>query len=540
MKRLLVGWIVLNMMMIVAPLGMMAQSSFMSYSENKEEGCIEDLDGAGGVRILSKRSDLVVTVNNAPSAKITPKGKRADGYYVYDVVVNRSDTKTPKIEINKRGDIDKIDFVVNTKADFFLAFVVNEVEKPIRCEDQTKANDVITNAKLAELEINSPIEDLQIDCPKELGATITSSKKSTDKSITITTITFPVEQIVSTKKRLSTLQAELNAIDERIKQEFEKPKMTDKQRDELSVSRDEKYAELEKTEEFFARITHIDLFAKGTNRLTIDISEAAPRKKFCWGVLLRTVVVKEHVTDFNAKFSEGARLFSLREYDNARRNFIAAKNAKDAPGDLLPSVMRNIADCDTCILYDRLSRGALTRMKEMRQAGSGNQKEVVRYASAASEFLSVLNKYNPCDFYTERIEKLDKMVEEMPLDVKFTITQWVQSVAGYAEGGRLARVEIWADSGKKMPSYKEFQTDKKFKQMIGNDARYKLLGESNNQGEIEVHLNRKALPNGLFFRPVGYGNRIAIKYMDVKEIMRQSEGDYMKRQFRLKMYVDKK
>ena len=152
----------------------------------------------------------------------------------------------------------------------------------------------------------------------------------------------------------------------------------------------------------------------------------------------------------------------------------------------------------------------------------------------------MLNKYNPCDFYTERIEKLDKMVEEMPLDVKFTITQWVQSVAGYAEGGRLARVEIWADSGKKMPSYKEFQTDKKFKQMIGNDARYKLLGESNNQGEIEVHLNRKALPNGLFFRPVGYGNRIAIKYMDVKEIMRQSEGDYMKRQFRLKMYVDKK
>ena len=501
MKRLLVGWIVLNMMMIVAPLGMMAQSSFMSYSENKEEGCIEDLDGAGGVRILSKRSDLVVTVNNAPSAKITPKGKRADGYYVYDVVVNRSDTKTPKIEINKRGDIDKIDFVVNTKADFFLAFVVNEVEKPIRCEDQTKANDVITNAKLAELEINSPIEDLQIDCPKELGATITSSKKSTDKSITITTITFPVEQIVSTKKRLSTL---------------------------------------EKTEALFARITHIDLFAKGTNRLTIDISEAAPRKKFCWGVLLRTVVVKEHVTDFNAKFSEGARLFSLREYDNARRNFIAAKNAKDAPGDLLPSVMRNIADCDTCILYDRLSRGALTRMKEMRQAGSGNQKEVVRYASAASEFLSVLNKYNSCDFYTERIEKLDSMVEEMPLDVKFTITQWVQSVAGYAEGGRLARVEIWADSGKKMPSYKEFQTDKKFKQMIGNDARYKLLGESNNQGVIEVHLNRKALPNGLFFRPVGYGNRIAIKYMDVKEIMRQSEGDYMKRQFRLKMYVDKK
>lgn len=60
-------------------------------------------------------------------------------------------------------------------------------------------------------------------------------------------------------------------------------------------------------------------------------------------------------------------------------------------------------------------------MKQMRQAGEANQKDVVKYASGALEFLNVLNKYNPCDFYAERIEKLEKLIEDMPLDLKFTI-----------------------------------------------------------------------------------------------------------------------
>ena len=57
-------------------------------------------------------------------------------------------------------------------------------------------------------------------------------------------------------------------------------------------------------------------------------------------------------------------------------------------------------------------------------------------------------------------------------------------------------------------------------------------------GELELNLVRKSLPKGFFFRPVGYNNDVKIGYMDVTEIMNQSEGDYNKRQFRMKMYTE--
>lgn len=519
-------------------LDMSAQSSYMSYSESKDEACIANLDGWGGVLILSRMNNLVVTVNNARAPRITPKGKRADGMYVYEVAVDRKDTKEPKVEINKRGDVDKIDFVVTTKADFFRAYIIEEVAKPIRMEDQTKSNDVITDERLSEVEITSPIADLQIQCPKELNATVTSSKKAGDKTITITSIKFPVQPLLDLKAEIARLEGELAKSDAEISRQLEKQTLSEKQVEELVLRRDQQNEALQDAQDRWSTINHIDLFAEGTNRLAIDLSEAGPRRKFCWGVLLRTVVVKEHVTDFNAKFSEGARLFSLREYDNARRNFLAAKEAKDAPGELIPSVVKNIADCDTCILYETYSKGALLKMKQMKQQGSGSQAEVVKYASAALEFISVLNKYNPCDFYSSRIETLDKLIEEMPLDLKVTIVNWVQGFSGFSEGKGLANVELWADYGTGNPPYKEYQTDKKFKSYISkNSSRFKQMGVTDPNGEIVLHLSRKNLPHGIFFHPVGYKGMCRILYMDFQEILQKSKGEYNMRQFRMRMNI---
>ncbi len=88
------------------------------------------------------------------------------------------------------------------------------------------------------------------------------------------------------------------------------------------------------------------------------------------------------------------------------------------------------------------------------------------------------------------------------------------------------------------PQIKMYQTDKKFLSMVNNHANdFKQLGESNDEGVIDIHLVRKDLPKGFFFRPVGYNDRIKIKYMGATEIMLQSEGEYNKRQIRLKMYT---
>ena len=74
-------------------------------------------------------------------------------------------------------------------------------------------------------------------------------------------------------------------------------------------------------------------------------------------------------------------------------------------------------------------------------------------------------------------------------------------------------------------------------QLHDGDFKYKKLGETDEYGRFDLHLDRKSLPCGLFFHPVGYNNKVKIYYKDIKDIMRDSEGTYNKRQFRLKMFT---
>ena len=154
--------------LLVASIASMSAQSYISYSRAENDDMIADLNGAGGVLVLSKRGDLVFSVDNASHPVITPKGKRDDGLYVYEIVVAKEDNPTPKIEVSKRGDVDRVSFAVTTRKDFFLAFMVAEVSKPIRFEDHKQANDIIANDKMAAVEITSAIADLVVECPKEL------------------------------------------------------------------------------------------------------------------------------------------------------------------------------------------------------------------------------------------------------------------------------------------------------------------------------------------------------------------------------------
>ena len=77
------------------------------------------------------------------------------------------------------------------------------------------------------------------------------------------------------------------------------------------------------------RMTMIDIYAENTNRLQIDISSLGPRSKLSYGVLLLKTV--EYVTEYSARMAEGARLFNLRKYDEARRAFSEALKQKILP-----------------------------------------------------------------------------------------------------------------------------------------------------------------------------------------------------------------
>ena len=273
------------------PLMASAQSSFIMQEECKEENCIGDLDGNGGVLILSKISDLVIIANERNDAIVSTEGKRDDGLYVYEVVVPTTPAKEVKLEVSKRGDIDRTSFTVTLKPDFFYAYTIDEVNKPIRMVNQTQATDLITDEDLCEVEITSSISDLQIDCPAGLLAQVSKKTKKDDASITITNIIFPVRTLQNLKKAIERNQHTLDSINNIITEQLNQKTMSDAEIDALITKQEQISDDLSEAQAQFADLAHIDLFAEGTNRLSIDISEAGPRKKFCWGVLLREVRV---------------------------------------------------------------------------------------------------------------------------------------------------------------------------------------------------------------------------------------------------------
>ena len=277
----------------------------------------------------------------------------------------------------------------------------------------------------------------------------------------------------------------------------------------------------------------IEVFAQGTNRVSIDITGIGPRSKRRYGVIV--LIKKEivHVTEYDAMLAEGVRQWNNRDYKAAKTAFVSALNAKDAPAD--KSLVRsNIADCDSCLIYNKYTSYALNRMAELKKQGHATQDEVKEYASSALEFIQILNNYNPCEFYTKIIDKLKKMIENIPLVIKFTVAQWVRGATGFHQGDEMKGVEVWVNNGLRHPEEKEYQSERRFKKLTESSAFYRQIGETDAQGTIVVDLDRKALPRGFFFHSKETGK---IEYVNMSKITRDSKNDYQMRQFRVMMYT---
>ena len=243
-----------------------------------------------------------------------------------------------------------------------------------------------------------------------------------------------------------------------------------------------------------------------------------------------------YVTQSSAMLAEGSRLYALRKYKEARVSYEGALEADDVVKDLIPTIKSDIAQCDTCILYEKYTLGAFAKIRAMKEQGGGSQEELVKYASAGVEYLQVLNRYNPNEFYTSRMTQLENLVNDLPMEVRFTIVKWMNSEAGFFESGKLPQVEVWAYTGSEAPVQNSYKSDKKFKSLVGNSNQFAQLGVSDKDGIADIQLDRKSLPAGLFFRPTGYDDKIKIQYFDLDELLKQSKGSYNKRRIRLKMY----
>lgn len=518
--------------MLLALLGAVsaaAQTDYISSSRDIESDRFEDLDGGYGLLIISPNKDLVFNVgNSAVKATTRLNGRNAKGDYEYYIIVDANETHRPKVEISRRGSVYKTELVQDLKADFMTAFRVEEIAVPIRLDNQTKPNDAYLDATKAELEFSTPISGLQVKLSPRLAGTETKTGLSkTDNKIFITSVVIPVEQIKQAKAALEEARNEHDALEKKLTSGSYNG--TDAEWTRL----DELEAKANEAAKTLSEMTNVEIFSEGTNRLNIDISDLGPRVKKCYAVLQLVIEKSVFVTECSAYMNEGARLFGLRKYGDARAAYFNALNAKDVIINMRPTINAAIAECDSCLFYEKLAVGAIKRFNEMRKNGNATQREAAKYASAASEFLGILNNYNPDEFYTSRIEKFGTFLADIPLSLKFTIVEWKT----LHEGNALPGIEVWAYYGTEPLSATMFPTDRKFRKLTESRAgEFSQVSVSDGQGKAAIELNRKSLPKGFLFRPTG-NKEVKIKYLDFNDLMRQATGTYMEKQFRLKMYV---
>ncbi|MDY4567300.1 MAG: hypothetical protein SPD86_09645 [Prevotella sp.] len=520
---------VIILMALCSVLGASAQSQYISNSRIDSLDAIGSLDGRRGILILSKSENLVISVTNTKDFDVKPKGLAPDGYNHYEVTVG-PDVTNPKVEVNIRGDVNITSFVAKPKKNLFVAYSVDLVATPIDLQDQSGVAAVL-DAKLCEVDFTSPFPNLEVKCSDRLGATITTINRASDKTVFVTKVQIPVANIEAAKERFS---AATEAYSKYNKWLMTQP--DDKLQDADYEKNDKLQQDMENAQKEYGETMHLYISSVGTNTLSVPLDDMAPRVKKSYGVLVLNKVKKVYVSDCSAAMAEGARLFDLREYAGAKASFNKALNSPDTPVDLKASIQTQIDQCDSCDYYQKLAVGSLIQIKNLKNAGTVTQNDVAKYGAAAAEFMRCVYKYNPQNYYRERIERIEKLIENMPLQLKITIRKWAQTYQGYVEANGLGNVEAWAYYGNHNFLAKEYATDKKFTKLIGASTEFKKIGVSDTEGEINLELTRKELPKAIFFRPVGYNNTIAIEYKDVSDIMLQSVGDYNKRQFRIKMY----
>lgn len=507
-----------------------SQAGVNELSPSPDDDCFEMLDGNRGVLLLSKHKDLVIdVVNKAYPISVRFKGTGSDGWFRYYVIIDARDTKQPKLEVSRMGSPYRSSQLVNLKnPNFLVAYRLDEVENPIRYEEQTQANDVHFNATEAALEFTTTLKSLQVKCSPKLGAKITSHISETDNSLLVVDVVIPLAKLDEARKevqRLAKRQAELDVLVD--SGDLASDASEWDEMDSLAVKLDSAQVRL-------ASISSVMLYGEGTNYLSVSIDDLTPRMKRCY-VVLPIVVEKEVFTSqCSALMDEGGRLFGMRKYKPAREAYDKAlQTGERVVAEMEPVIQSAIALCDSCLLYDGMTSRCYRAIERMKKEGNVTQADVAKYASYAIQYIEQVYKFNPDDYYLRRIELMEKLLKGMNLQIKFTFVEWKT----FSEGNPIPGVEVWIYRGFTPLASSMFSSDKRFRRFLKKEGmNFLQVGQSGADGISEIELDRTELPVGILFRPKEDAPQ-KIVYMTFENLMKQAQGTYMKKQFRVKMYT---
>ena len=521
MKRTL--WAIL---LLLLPLAAMAQDRYMSYTAQGQEDRETADPSVYGVLLFSKCPDLVITSTTPGHFDVKRLGANESGDYRFELT---TDSDNPTFEIGRRGGVDIIRMTLKLKRGVLRAYRIEEVGNPIFMQAQNDGNETTEDKDKAfgEVEIFSSIPGMQVQVDPRLHATVVAKEKKGDASVTVTSIRIPVANIKQPLERYARLTSEYDALYDAI---MKKPT-------QALYDKYDRLGQEIKEMSYLDTLMAIGVFGPETNHLTIDVRGLEGEQKLRYGILELRTKVREHVTKYAGFMEEGGRVYGLRNYDEARRAFHQALTATDRPGEMEPAIRTNISDCDTCLLYTRYTTAALTKLKRLKDAGQVNQSDVAEYYSAAVDYLQVLNKYNPCDYYAKSITTLENFIKDMPFTLRFNVVHLKADRVSVGEGGPFAGVQVWAYTGSKAPNPADYDSPHKFRKLqksLGNQLT--LLGVTDTQGVADTEMRRSALPRGFFLVPLNDDWKVRTFYMDAADVMSQAKGTFMKRQFRVKLY----
>lgn len=506
---------------------------YVTGSRSIAEDRIDDLNGACGILLISSHDDLVISSvqaegENKDLMQVKADGQRADGLYEYRVIFDAAASRNPKLEVHRAGDVYDTEIVAVIKPNFLIAYRVEVVSQPIRMDDVTDANDLLKDETAAELEFTTNIIGLQLVYAPELQAKVTTRENPADRNVKITSLIIPLTPIAVAKRQMERTQIEYENWMKQLEQDtqlaaiesnWEKLDALEQQRDAASV--------------YYSELTNVEIYAENSNRLALNISDLRPRAKKAYAVLPLKVTEKVFTTQSEALIDEGARLFGMRKYQDAKATYLQAKQCVDLSPAMKLTLESTLAQCDSCIVYDQLSGQALKEVMRMKREGNASQQELAKWVSATIEYIQMLANVNPSVFYAKRIEMMERLLDEQPLYMKLTVVEWKT----LQEGNRMPNVEVWAYYGKERLALSSYESERKFQTQIERNVQdYERLGISDVNGVVEFSLDRKKLPLGIFFCPSKEA-KSKINYRSMEELQRQSSGDYMKRQVRLKMFT---
>lgn len=521
--------IILSLLLSFCAFGGWAQSRFVSNTQMPVEDRATEDPSHKGVLVLSKNPDLLITVINDNDHTVVQRGKQQSGYYEYEVYINDPEMKAPKIDVSHRGDINHTTFMPRLKKGRLCAYLIDEVEKPITMENQTTKSDAILDEQgtLAEVEFTSTISNLKIVVSPKLQATVKQRQKPGDASVTLTSVVIPAANITEPQKQLAQMQAECERLNKPLT-----PKSSDKEFERFDTLR----SRINRLSDDLMTRFIIEVYAEGTNRLSVDVSGLTARAKQCFGVLMLKTVVREHASKCAGFLEEGNRQYALRNYDEARRAFNNALTASDAPASMEPTIRTSIAQCDSCSLYELYTRQTLARIKKLKEEGGLNQANVAEIYDNAVQFLQVLNRYNPCDFYSKSIHSLQNFIKDMPFKLRFNVVHLKVTRVSVVENGPFGGVEVWAYNGTDTPSPATYRSRKEFtKATRSAPDLYTRMSMTGPDGVAELDMKRSSLPKGFFLVPM-VDNKTDIYYKDAEDVMSKAQGTFTQRQFRVKMY----